>query len=402
MSTTIPFVSTQRVLPFKLAQRMANVQSSTVREILKVTEQPEIISFAGGLPAPELFPVDAIAAAYDSVLTNAGAASLQYSTSEGFLPLREAISARLNKFSAHTNPNQLLITNGSQQGLDLVAKVLLDPGDFVVVESPCYLAALQTFSAYEAQFAVIDSDEYGMCVDQLEAIIWKYQPKLIYLVPNFNNPTGITLALERRLELIRLAQKHQVIVLEDNPYGELRFQGEHLPSLLSLDDQGVVISLGTFSKTFAPGLRIGWLTATEQLTSIITVAKQTTDLHTTTISQRVIAHLMQTFDYEGHIAKIRTVYGQRASAMLTALAENFPTASSWTKPHGGMFLWVTLPIGTDGTELLQRAILAKVAFVPGSTFFAEKPRHECIRLNFSNQSNSAIAEGIRRIARLLD
>ncbi|MDK9700295.1 MAG: PLP-dependent aminotransferase family protein [bacterium] len=385
----------------ELAHRMSLVKSSAVREILKVTERPEIISFAGGLPAPELFPVEAIAAAHTAVLSSDGAAALQYSTTEGYRPLREAIANRLNQQGSHTIADAILITNGSQQGIDLVAKVLLNPGDAVIVENPSYLAALQAMSAYEAEFVVVESDENGMVVEELENILLTHQPKMLYVVPNFNNPTGRTLSLERRKALVRLAQRHRFYILEDDPYGELRFRGERVPSLASLDTQGVVVSLGTFSKTFAPGLRIGWLSGPESFVRSLAVAKQSSDLHTSSLSQRVVEHLLRTFDYEGHIEKIRTSYGKRAQAMLDVLAETMPTGAKWSRPDGGMFIWVELPEDVDAEKLLAEAITQKVAFVPGNSFFANDQKRNFIRLNYSNQSETKIREGITRLAALL-
>ncbi len=384
-----------------LSHRMNGIKSSAVREILKVTEHPEIISFAGGLPAPEYFPVDAIAAAFQYVLSHDGAASLQYSTTEGFPQLRKAISDRLNRQGGSTTPDDLLITNGSQQGLDLIAKVLINPSDVIVVENPSYLAALQAFGFYEAQFAVVESDDEGMIVDDLEAIVLQNSPKMLYVVPNYNNPTGRTLTLSRRIELVRLAQKYRFIILEDNPYGELCFDGDPLPSLASLDNQGVVVSLGTFSKTFAPGLRVGWLSGPTKLVKAMTVAKQSTDLHTSSISQRVIAHLLATFDYEGHIAQLRKVYGERAQAMISTLETALPKGSKWSRPKGGMFVWVQLPTGYDTDRILEMAIENKIAFVPGRSFFANEPQIECMRLNFSNQPVEKITEGIKRLGLIL-
>lgn len=384
----------------KLAQRMSGIKSSAVREILKVTERPDIISFAGGLPAPELFPVDAINAAFDYVLKHEGAGALQYSTTEGFLPLRSRIVERINRFGGKAIAENTIITNGSQQGIDLVAKVLLDPGDYVVVENPSYLAALQAFGAYEANFLEVDSDENGMVVDELEILLQRHAPKLIYIVPNFNNPTGRTLSLVRRKKLVRLAQRFGVVILEDDPYGELRFRGEALPSLQSLDHAGQVVSLGSFSKTFAPGLRVGWLTGPASLVRAITVAKQSADLHTSSIAQRVIARLFDVFDYDAHIAHLRGVYRERATTMLELLPETLPSRSHWSNPDGGMFVWVELPGGFDSEHLLQEAVESKVAFVPGNSFFANSPRPECLRLNFSNQSPEKIGEGLLRLKRL--
>ena len=386
---------------WKLAQRMSRIKTSAVREILKVAERPDILSFAGGLPAPELFPVDAIAEAHAEVLANDGRAALQYSTTEGYAPLREWICGHLQKRGRVAEANQVLITNGSQQGIDLVAKVLLDPGDLVVVENPSYLAALQTFGAFEAKFATVGSDDHGMRIDDLERLLATHRPKLVYVVANFQNPKGTTLALERRRELVRLAQKHRFLILEDDPYGELRFTGNHLPSLAAFDDEGVVVSLGTFSKTLAPGLRIGWVVGPRDFVRNLTVAKQSTDLHTATLAQRAVAKLLTRFDYNAHLDALRPVYGQRANAMLDALKIHMPAGTKWTTPEGGMFLWVELPQGLSGDALLPKAIEEKVAFVPGSPFFANNPRPEFIRLNYSNRPPELITEGMRRLGAVI-
>ncbi|MBN1207789.1 MAG: PLP-dependent aminotransferase family protein [Myxococcaceae bacterium] len=380
---------------------MSRMKTSAVREILKVAERPDILSFAGGLPAPELFPVEAIAQAHAEVFANEGPAAMQYSTTEGYGPLREWICAHLAERGLRATVDQVLITSGSQQGIDLVAKVMLDPGDVVVVENPSYLAALQNFAGYEARVEVVGSDDEGMRVDELEELATRCTPRLIYLVPNFHNPKGTTLSLERRHALVRFAQRHRVLILEDNPYGELRFRGEALPSLASLDDAGVVVQLGTFSKTLAPGLRIGWAVGSREVTRALTIVKQSTDLHTATLAQRATARLLARFDYDAHLTQLRATYGERCQVMLEALEAHMPEGTRWTKPDGGMFLWVELPGGLRGEELLPRAIEQRVAFVPGSPFFAANPRSECIRLNYSNRPPALIEEGMRRLASVL-
>ncbi|MFP2926112.1 PLP-dependent aminotransferase family protein [Pyxidicoccus sp. 3LG] len=386
---------------WRLAQRMSRIKTSAVREILKVAERPDILSFAGGLPAPELFPMEAIAEAHAEVLATEGRAALQYSTTEGFGPLREWICGHLQKRGRVSTADQVLITNGSQQGIDLVAKVLLDPGDLVIVENPSYLAALQTFGGYEAKFATVGSDDQGMRTDDLERLLATHRPKLVYVVANFQNPKGTTLSLERRRELVRLAQRHRFLILEDDPYGELRFTGDHLPSLAAFDDEGVVVSLGTFSKTLAPGLRIGWVVGPRDFVRSLTIAKQSTDLHTATLAQRAVARLLTRFDYGAHLEALRPVYGERANAMLAALETHMPAGTKWTTPEGGMFLWVELPEGLSGDTLLPKAIEQKVAFVPGSPFFANNPRPEFLRLNYSNRPPDLISEGMRRLGAVI-
>jgi 2-aminoadipate transaminase len=380
---------------------MSRVKSSAVRDILKVAERPDILSFAGGLPAPELFPIEAIARAHAEVLAEDGPAALQYSTTEGFGPLREWIASQLTAQGASVNAGQVLITNGSQQGLDLVAKVLIDPGDVIVVENPSYVAALQAFDAYEAELAVAGSDDDGMRTDELESLFRARRPKLLYVVPNFQNPKGTTLSLERRKALIEIAQRHGVVVLEDDPYGALRFRGEALPPLAALDDRGVVVSLSTFSKTLAPGLRVGWLSGPRELVKTLAVAKQSTDLHTSSLAQRAVARLLGFFDFPSHLDRLRAGYGARALAMLAALEEFMPEGTRWTHPDGGMFIWVELPHGLSGEELFPRAIEQKVAFVPGAPFFAAEPQHHTIRLNYSNRPPELIREGMRRLGSVI-
>jgi 2-aminoadipate transaminase len=387
--------------PLRLARRMARMPPSAVREILKVAEQPEVLSFAGGLPAPELFPVQAIAEAHAEVLAREGRAALQYSTTEGFGPLREWVAARLGRRGIRVTADQVLITSGSQQGIDLVARVLLDPGDVVAVESPTYLAALQAFEGCEASFAAVGSDDRGMDVDDLGRVFAARPPRLVYIVPEFQNPKGTTLSHERRAALLELCRAHRVPLLEDDPYGELRFRGEAPPPLAALDDAGVVIHLGTFSKTLAPGMRLGWLVGPPDLVRAVTIVKQAADLHTATLSQRAAAALLERFDYDAHLAVLRRTYAERCEAMLGALERHLPPGSRWTRPDGGLFIWAELPSGLRADDLFAEALREKVAFVPGSAFFAESPRHETLRLNYSNRSIELIEEGIARLGRVV-
>ncbi|APR86996.1 Transcriptional regulator, GntR family protein [Minicystis rosea] len=389
------------VPPLRLARRMELMPPSAVREILKVAEQPDVLSFAGGLPAPELFPVEAIAESYQQVLADEGRAALQYSTTEGFGPLREWVCARMARRGVRVTTDQVLITNGSQQGIDLMARIFLDPGDVVAVENPSYLAALQTFAGCEATFMVADSDDDGMVVESLERAIHERRPKLIYIVTEFHNPKGTTLSLERRRRLVRLAQTHRIPILEDNPYGELRFRGEAPPPLAALDDEGVVMHLGTFSKTLAPGMRLGWMVGPRELVRAATIAKQAADLHTGTLAQRAAARLLKTFDYDGHLAALRPIYGERCVAMLRALEKHLPPGTRWTKPDGGLFVWAELPEGMSADEIFADALREKVAFVPGSAFFADAPKRQFLRLNYSNRPADLIEEGMARLGRVV-
>jgi len=398
--TTAPLVTLQE-RDFRFARRMSRMPVSAIRELLKVTEHPEIISFAGGLPAPELFPVDAIAQAHARVFEEEAATAVQYSTTEGCRSLREWIAARMQTQGVAATADGVMITTGSQQGIDLVSKIFLEPGDTVVVENPCYLAAIQTFSGYEASFIPIDSDDKGMRVDELEEVLRHSRPKLIYVVSDFSNPKGTTLSYERRLKLIALSSRYRVPILEDNPYSELRYEGHKPPSLAALDTEGLVIQLGSFSKTLSPGMRLGWLIASEEVSQNAVIAKQAADLHTSTVQQRAAARMLQTFDYDGHIQRLCKVYGERCRAMRSAIEQYFPQDVKATRPEGGLFIWVELPERISADELFIDAVAEHVAFVPGTSFFACEPRQNFMRLNFSNQTPEMIEEGIKRIGSVL-
>ena len=383
---------------YRLAHRMSRMPVSAIREILKVTERPDIISFAGGMPAPELFPVAAISKAFADVLADDGQSALQYSTTEGWRPLREWIARRMQLRGIDAAAERVLITTGSQQGIDLVGKVFIEPGDAVVVENPSYLAALQVFGGYEASFIPIESDDQGMRVDQLENVLRVHSAKLIYIVSDFSNPKGTTMTLERRQKLVELSAQHRIPILEDNPYGDLRYSGTCPPSLAAIDRDGLVIYISTFSKTLSPGMRLGWLIASEEVFQSFVVAKQATDLHTSTLEQHTAAHLLQSFDYDGHVADLCQVYGERCKTMLSAIERHFPAETKWTRPEGGLFLWVELPAQLNAEELFNEAIAQRVAFVPGTSFFACENKPNFMRLNFSNQKPEMIEAGIYRIA----
>jgi len=382
-----------------LSSRMRGAQPSAVREILKVAERPEVISFAGGLPAPELFPVEEISRAVQEVLASQGGPALQYGVTEGYVPLREWIAARLRARGTASSSEQVLITTGSQQGIDLVAKLFLDPGDAVAVEAPTYVAALQAFAAYEADLLEVPGDDGGMDVDALEVLLQRRRVKLIYVIPDFQNPRGTTLEGARRRRLVELARHHGAFILEDDPYGELRFRGAPEVPLSAIGPDHV-IRLGTFSKTLAPGLRIGWLHAPVEVVRRIAIAKQSADLHTPTLTQRAAAQLLKTFDYAGHLARIRRSYGERCDAMLAALELELPAGARWTRPDGGLFLWLELPPRVTDRALFRHAIARNVAVVPGSAFYARRGpgRDRFVRLNFSNQTVARIGEGVRRLA----
>jgi 2-aminoadipate transaminase len=391
------------------AKRVERMRASDIREILKISEQPDVISLAGGLPAPELFPVDEYRRAFEWVFETNGEYALQYGTTEGYRPLRELLAARLNRVGIRCDAGDVLITNGSQQALDLIGKVFLDPGDKVVLENPSYLGAIQAFNQYQASYEVVPMDDAGMDVDSLEGILaedragrWPGKIKFIYALPNFQNPTGRTLSRGRRHQLIELANRFRLPIVEDDPYGELVFEGEPLPTLKSLDTQGNVIYLGTFSKILAPGFRLGWIVARPEPLELLIHAKQPSDLHTSMPSQMATHHVASQDDYlDRHIDDIRTLYRDRRDAMLQAIEESFPEVVRYTRPRGGLFVWAELPPHIDTRELLLAAIQERVAFVPGQGFHPDQSGTNTMRLNFSNVAPERLHEGVRRLGRAI-
>jgi 2-aminoadipate transaminase len=384
------------------------MQSSIVRELLKLTEKPDLISFAGGLPASEVFPMQQFKAAAFKVLTESGSKSLQYSTTEGYGKLRDMIARHTARYGINVRRENILLTSGSQQALDLIGKVFLNPGDRVAVERPTYLGALQAWNAYQAEYVGIRMDDDGMLVEDLEEAL-RSGPKFLYALPNFQNPSGVTLSLERRKQVVRLADQWGVPIVEDDPYGQLRFKGEHLPSLAVLDGQerdrgdyaGNVIYLSTFSKTLAPGIRLGWIVAPVEVISKLVQAKQGADLHTGTFVQMVAYEVARGGFFDKHVRHIRSVYRVRRDAILAALKRYMPPGVKWTNPEGGLFIWVRLPEGIDTWELLQEAVEDNVAFVPGTAFYDDGSGKNAMRLNFSTPAPEQIEEGIRRLAKVL-
>ncbi len=391
---------------YRYAHRTQKMGSSVIRELLKLTEQPDIISFAGGLPAPEVFPLKEFQEACNAVIQEHGAQALQYSTTEGYLPLREMIARHTARFGVEVSPDNILITSGSQQALDFIGRLFINRGDYIVVESPTYLGALQAWNAYGAQYISVRTDEYGMVVDELEAAL-RIGPKFIYVLPNFQNPSGVTLSLERRKQLIEIADKYGVPLIEDDPYGQLRYEGDHIPSLVYLDSQyreknggtysGNVIYLSTFSKLLAPGLRLAWVIAPEQVIRKLVLAKQAADLHTASFNQYVAYEVGKGGFLDEHVKVIRSTYKERRDVMLEMMDEMFPVGVRWTRPQGGMFLWGILPGGIDSAEVLKTALERKVAFVPGTAFHASGGGENTMRLNFSYSSPNTIREGITRL-----
>lgn len=389
-------------MQYPYSERMARIRSSAIRELLKITEQPEVISLAGGLPADELFPVEEIKRAADAVLSADNApASLQYGPTEGYLPLRQQITSIMSDKGVVCSPDEVQISSGSQQALDLLARVFLDKGDVVLVENPTYLGAIQAFEMFQPKFVAVTTDEEGMLPEALEQAIIVNRPKMIYLVPTFQNPTGRTMSLERRERVAEIIARQQVLLLEDDPYSALRFEGEDLPLLKSLVPDWVVY-LGTFSKTAVPGFRLGWIVADQELIRKMVICKQGADLHTNTLVQHILSRYLKDADVSAHINKIRAEYGRRRNAMVEALKREFPSGVIWSQPQGGMFLWLQLPDGMDTEALMSSALLEKVAFVPGHSFFVNGGGQNTMRLNFSNSSPVLIEEGIRRLARLIN
>ncbi len=387
------------ILNWIFSERAWKMKSSAIREILKITERPEVISFAGGLPAPELFPIEEIKEACVKVLEQNGAKALQYSLTMGYPPLRKFLADRLSKDGTKLTEENILITCGSQQGLDLVGKVFIDPGSFIVVEDPTYLGALQAFNAYGPHYTTVDMDQNGIVIDQVGEAIRKSKPRFIYVVPNFQNPSGITMSFERRKLLVELAQEYYIPIIDDNPYGELRYRGEDVPSIKGLGGD-LVIQLGTFSKIILPGIRLGWIAASKEVMGVFERMKQGTDLHTNTLAQYVIYEYVKEGNLDRHIEKIKEAYARRMKVMLEALEEFFPEEITWTEPEGGLFLWVELPEGASASELLDKAISEKVAYVPGKFFFAREDKDNTLRLNFCTMSEQEIVEGIKRLARV--
>jgi len=386
------------------ADRVELLKASDIREILKITQRPEMISFAGGLPAPELFPVEEMKHVAVKVLEEAGSQALQYSTTEGFEPLRRQIATRMNpKYKTAVNPSNILITSGSQQALDFSGKLFLNSGDVVLCESPTYLAAISAFRAYQPQFMEVPTDDDGMIIEELEKILrTTARVKLIYIIPDFQNPTGRTWSLARRQRFMKVISDWEIPVVEDNPYGELRFEGESLPAVKSLDSKGLVIFVSTFSKTFCPGLRIGWIAADARFIEKYVLIKQGADLHTSSISQREISKYLELYDFEAHIGRIIDTYRSRRNAMISALEESFSADVTFNRPQGGLFTWVQMPRGIKAAELLQRCLQQNVAFVPGDSFFPNRCVENTFRLNYSNMPEEKIAEGIRRLAKVMN
>lgn len=384
------------------AKRMENIKASEIRELLKLTQQPEIISFAGGLPAPESFPIEEFIKVSKEVLEKEGAKALQYGSTEGHPALREAIAKRMADSKVPTTADNILITSGSQQGLDFAAKIFINPGDIIVCESPTYLGAINAFKAYEPKFVEIDTDKDGMDMEQLEKTLKENDNvKFIYAIPDFQNPSGKTWSIERRRKLVELANEYNIAIIEDNPYGSLRFEGDFLPAIKHFDTEGRVAFLGTFSKILAPGLRLGWVDAEKAFLEKFILVKQGADLQSSTISQMEVAKFIEMYDLDEHIQKIIALYRVRRDLMLKTMEEEFPKEATFTYPEGGLFTWVVLPEYMNARDLAAKALEQNVAYVPGGSFYPNGGNENTFRLNYSNMDDERIVEGITRLGKVL-
>lgn len=386
----------------KYSNRMMSFETSVIREILKITADPSIISFAGGLPASELFPVEEMQKVMQTIMSNDGGKALQYSTSEGNADLRDKIAKRLSSETKSFSRENILITSGSQQGLDLSGKIFLNPGDIVACESPSYLGALNAFKSYECNFLEIDTDDEGMIMEDLRRKLETTDHvKCIYVVPDFQNPSGRTWSKERRIALLKLAQLYDLPIIEDSPYRELRFEGHSEKPILYYDEDDRVIYLGTFSKTFSPGLRIGWVCAPQNILANYIKCKQGADLHTNTLSQLEVNLFLERNDFNKHIQRIVEVYKKRRDVMYKTMKAYFPKEATFEKPEGGLFIWVTLPETIDARDIFDQAIKEKVAFVPGESFFPVNKHKNYMRMNFSCMNEEEIEEGVKRLGKVL-
>ncbi|MER7247892.1 PLP-dependent aminotransferase family protein [Kribbella sp. NPDC000426] len=386
------------------ARRIAGVRPSAIRELLRLGDDPELISFGGGYPDPALFPMGELAEIYQKLLTPANARTLQYTESRGLVELRELIADRLTRNGTACGADDVLVIQGGQQGLDLTAKLVLDAGDVVITENPTFLGALIAFAPYEPQYAPVRIDDDGMDVDHLEEVLAANPgAKLLYTVPDFQNPAGVTLSLERRLRLIELANRHQLVVLEDTPYRDLRYEGSHLPTLKSLDTQGRVVHVGSFSKILAPGVRMGWAVAAPDVLEKLGLLKLAADTQSSTLNMAATAAYLGQYDVDQHVADGNVVYRHKRDLALATLDEVLPKSVRFTRPEGGLFTWLSFPDRFDATRFMQETLIprAKVAYVPGATFFplVQEPNHA--RLSYSGVPDDRLVDGLHRLADLL-
>ena len=385
-------------LQWHFSERAKGMQASFIREILKVTQQPEITSFAGGLPSPATFPVEIMQAAFDKVLSTNGKVALQYGPTDGYMPLRQWIADSLSQNGAKIAPEQVLMVSGSQQALDLIGKVLIDEGSKVLVETPSYLGALQAFSVYRPEFHSVATDEHGLVPSSLDAIA--DGARLLYALPNFQNPTGRSLSVARRQELVETCARLNLPLIEDDPYGALSYSGQPSPKMVAMNPEGVIY-MGSFSKVLTPGIRLGYVVAPLPMVRRLELAKQAADLHTAQLTQMVVHEVVKDGFLDKHIPTIRELYGNQCKAMLDAMDEHFPKEATWTKPDGGMFIWVELPQHINAMELLDEAIKNKIAFVPGAPFYANEPATNTLRLSFVTVPPERIRAGIEVLGKLI-
>ncbi len=385
-------------LQWHFSERAKGMQASFIREILKVTQQPEITSFAGGLPSPATFPVETMQAAFDKVLSTQGKVALQYGPTDGYMPLRQWIADSLSQNGAKIAPEQVLMVSGSQQALDLIGKVLIDEGSKVLVETPSYLGALQAFSVYRPEFHSVATDEHGLVPSSLDAIA--EGARLLYALPNFQNPTGRSLSVERRQELVETCARLNLPLIEDDPYGALSYSGQPSPKMVAMNPEGVIY-MGSFSKVLTPGIRLGYVVAPLPMVRRLELAKQAADLHTAQLTQMVVHEVVKDGFLDKHIPTIRELYGNQCKAMLDAMDQHFPKEATWTKPDGGMFIWVELPKHINAMELLDEAIKNKIAFVPGAPFYANEPATNTLRLSFVTVPPERIRAGIEVLGKLI-
>ena len=378
---------------------MSSLRSSCIRDILKAASSQQVISFGGGLPNPRLFPVTELSNAASRVLKNSGKEALQYSSTEGFLPLREYVAGTLlRRRGFKASPDEVLITNGSQQGLDLIGKAYVDPGDPVIMESPTYLSAIQAFELYEPEFLGVTMHDDGPDLDQLAQHLDRQKAKLVYCIPNFQNPSGLCYSAGKRQAVADLIRAAGVLLVEDDPYRELRFEGDDLPSIHRYDDQEAIL-VGTFSKMLSPGLRMGWLHAPEDIIRRLVVAKQATDLCSSEFMQRWLYEILTDYDLDRHLAELCRAYRRQRDQMLEALRTLFPEETRFTTPQGGMFIWVTLPNGISSEKLLAATLAHGVVFAPGRSFYPAEAEENTLRLNFTNTEGASMETGMNILAR---
>ncbi|MGZ4275883.1 MAG: aminotransferase-like domain-containing protein [Solirubrobacteraceae bacterium] len=388
------------------ASRTSVMKSSAMRDLMAITERPEVISLAGGLPDTSTFPAEELAAVLSRLAAGDSARALQYGPTEGMAAVKDAIAVVMAAEGTHVDPEDVLVTTGGQQVIDLVCKTLVDPGDVIVAEAPTYPGAVPAFSAYQADVVQIGMDDAGMKVDELEATLDRLEregrtPKFIYTIPTFQNPGGVTMSLPRRRRLVEVARERELLVLEDNPYGLLRYEGDALPTLRSLDGGDFVIYLGTFSKILSPGVRLGWAVAPAPVLEKMNMGKQASDLCSSSLSQLFVARYFTEGRWEAYLGSLRALYRRRRDVMLEALAEHLPPEATWTRPQGGLFLWATLPDYLDTTDMLARALSRNVAFVPGRAAYLDGRGAASMRLNFSGVDDDDIREGVRRIGEVV-